>query len=82
MPPFFDKGLRCALKEKFMEDILKPFGLEIYGNKALLDDCPFDFFLGILFLLLKGRLPRLHVLDRHCKRGNQNARNIWFFFEA
>lgn len=48
--PRFDKGLRYALKERFLDDVLSPAGLKVMGNENLLDDCSADFFLGTLFL--------------------------------
>jgi SAM-dependent methyltransferase len=45
-----DKGIRYMLKETFLNDVLKPSGLEVIGNQNFLDDCPSDFFLGTLFL--------------------------------
>lgn len=45
-----DKGIRYLYKEKFLNDVLSPSGLEVLGNQNFIDDCRADFFLGTLFL--------------------------------
>ncbi|MBN1354089.1 MAG: class I SAM-dependent methyltransferase [Candidatus Omnitrophica bacterium] len=48
--PFTDKGIRYFTKDRLLNDVIAPSGLDIYGNGELVDDCPADFFLGSLFL--------------------------------
>lgn len=48
--PHSDKGIRYMLKETFINDVLSPSKLEIFGNQSFVDDCPPNFFLGTLFL--------------------------------
>lgn len=45
-----DKGLRFAYREKIEEDVVKPSGLAIHGNKDWIDVFPNQNFLGALFL--------------------------------
>ena len=45
-----DKGLRFAYRDKLEKDVILPSGLDIYGNKELLDHNIDEDFLGALFL--------------------------------
>lgn len=46
-----DQGLRFGLPERLTEDVIRPSGLEIYGNGTVQDDIDAGkFFLGTLFL--------------------------------
>lgn len=45
-----DKGLRFAYRQKIEEDVVKPSGLVIHGNKDWIDAFPDENFLGALFL--------------------------------
>lgn len=45
-----DKGLRFAYREKFMNDLVRPSGLDIYGNREWIDFEKDSGFLGAIFL--------------------------------
>jgi 2-polyprenyl-3-methyl-5-hydroxy-6-metoxy-1,4-benzoquinol methylase len=50
-PLLVDRGLRFAYREKLEADVIRPSGLDIYGNKDLVDPDINDNFLGALFLV-------------------------------
>ena len=48
-----DKGLRYAFKDKIERDVIRPSGLEVYGNRDWVDAFPEKVFLCALFLKKK-----------------------------
>ncbi len=53
VPLTVDKGLRFGFREKFHADVIRPSGLEVFGNTDLPDDSPDTPFLGSIFLRKK-----------------------------
>ncbi|MBN3038235.1 MAG: class I SAM-dependent methyltransferase [Candidatus Omnitrophica bacterium] len=48
--PGLDRGIRYSFQQRLLNDVIRPSGMEIYGNAQLVDDFPEHLFAGSLFL--------------------------------